>query len=99
VVEAFKLHGHRYAERAYGAGRPNDVGDLEGILGGRVCVECKSAKRLELSTWMDETEAERVAARADYGVLVVKRRLRSAGEAYAVLPLGQLARLLAELDR
>jgi hypothetical protein len=98
VVEVFRMHGHDFAERAYGAGRPDDTGDLDGILGGRVVVECKNANRLELGPWSDEAEAERIAARADFGLLVVKRRLKSAGQAFAVLPLGQAARLLKELD-
>ena len=40
VVTFFREHGHRYVERAYGSGRPLDVGDIDGIAG--VIIECKN---------------------------------------------------------
>lgn len=33
IVAFLRTHGHPYAERAYGAGRPGDVGDIDGIPG------------------------------------------------------------------
>lgn len=58
-------------------------------------VECKAAARLELSAWMDELGRERSNAGSDLGVLVVKRRNKGADEAFAVMPLGMFADLLA----
>jgi hypothetical protein len=97
AVEVFRANGHPHCERLLGAGRRADCGDLAGVR-GNVVVEVKDRQRLELAAWVDETERERIAAQAEYGLLIVKRRNRSAGEAYAIMPLGQMARLLAELD-
>jgi hypothetical protein len=47
-----------------------------------------------LTTWMDETEAERRNARADVGVLVLRRRGKgNPGDWWAYLPLGALVAL------
>ena len=45
------------AERAYGAGRPDDRGDIVGVPG--FVVECKNHARLELAVWCDEAEQRR----------------------------------------
>lgn len=92
VVAYLKSAGFPHAERAYGAGRPDDVGDID--LGLPVVLECKNHGRLELAQWVDETEIERAQANAVFGVAVVKRRQRPAFDGYAVLPLWQLAALL-----
>jgi len=96
VVAYLRASGFRQAERR-ALGGVNDRGDIAGLPG--VVIECKAAKRLELAQWADETEAERHNDDADYGVLVVKRRQRSTGNAYAILPLSQLVALLGERDR
>jgi hypothetical protein len=98
IVKALRYHGHRFAERAYGAGRPDDVGDISGILGGRVVIEAKDCKAFDLSGWLAEAEKERINARADFGVVVAKRRGKSAQSAYAILTLDTLARLLKEVE-
>ncbi len=46
VVAYLREHGFPDAERAYGAGRPEDIGDVVGIPG--VTVEVKNHARLEL---------------------------------------------------
>jgi len=92
VVECLRAHGHRYAERAYGAGRPEDVGDIDGILG--VVLECKAHRSIDLAGFMDEAERERVNAGAEIAVVVVKRRQKPVGQSYAVLTLDALAELL-----
>lgn len=74
-------------ERAYGAGRPEDVGDIDGIPG--VVIEAKSCRRFELSVWCGEAERE-AANRGDgsVGVVAVKAPGKSAAESYLVVRLG-----------
>jgi hypothetical protein len=96
VVAFLRSAGLVNAERAYGAGRPDDVGDIDGLPG--VVVEAKNCARLEFGPWLDEAERERANAGAQFGIVVAKRRQRPVGEAFAVMTLEQLARLLAERD-
>ena len=94
VVGYLREHGFPEAERAYGAGRPEDVGDIDGIPG--VTVEVKNHARLALAQWIDEAERERVNARQPYGVVVVKRRGKSAASSYVVCDLATFTRLIAD---
>lgn len=64
-----------HAERAYGAGRPDDVGDIDGVPG--VVFEVKDHKKHQLAAWMTELEHEVANANAVTGILVVKRRLHT----------------------
>lgn len=80
------------AERRALSGK-NDRGDVTG-LGPRYVIECKAARAIELATWIDETETERVNANADYGILVIKRRNKSVDKAYVVVPLWQMVQLM-----
>jgi hypothetical protein len=83
-----------YADRAPLTGN-KDRGDISGTPG--IVWELKNAKRLELGTWLTETETERLNAQADLGILVVKRRGHGKpGDQYAVLKLDQLIDLLKE---
>jgi len=94
VVAFLRDNGFPHVERAYGAGRPADVGDLDGTPG--VCWELKNCAKLEPAAWVDETETERRHARARFGIVVAKRRRKAAGDAYAIVPLAQMAQLLIE---
>lgn len=85
------------AERCYGAGRSDDIGDVRGLPG--FVVEVKNQRELRFAEWVDETEVERVNAREPFGVLVVKRRMKPISDAYAVMPLRQLVDLVDELQR
>ncbi len=74
-----------------------DRGDIGGVrhMGGRIVVECKSTTRMELSRWLAETEVERGNDDALAGLVVHKRRGKSApGEQYVTMRLGDLAALL-----
>jgi len=80
------------AARAYGAGRPDDVGDVTGVDG--FCVEVKCHRALDLAGWADEASREAVNAGAGIvGVVVAKRQRRPAENAYAVLRLTDFATL------
>lgn len=94
IVNYLRLHGFPYAERRALTGT-NDMGDITGT--GPLVWECKNHATLKLSEWLRETETERDNARADYGILVVKRRgVGHPGQQYAVMPLEDLVRLLKE---
>lgn len=94
IVSFLRDHGFPYAERAYGAGRPADVGDINGVAG--FVLEAKCHKTIDLAGWAAEAAAEAVNARASWWAVIAKRRNRPIEDAYVVMPLGQFAKLLAE---
>jgi Holliday junction resolvase len=94
VVGFLREHGFPYCERHYGAGRPDDVGDIDGIPGWTV--ECKAHKALNLAGWSDEAESERQHGRQRFAAVVAKRRNRSTGDAYVIVSLSTFANLLAD---
>lgn len=70
TVNFLREQGFVHAERRalHGA---TDLGDITGVPG--VVFECKSHKTYKLGEWADETAEERDNAKADVGVLIVKR--------------------------
>lgn len=99
VVAVLRAAGHRYAERGYRLGAPDDRGDVDGIPG--YLFECRNRRAIELAGWLDEivAEAEAVATWrrvSQVPVLVVKRRGKPASQAYAVLELATFAKLIAD---
>ena len=98
VRDRFRYAGHRYVERSYGAGRGDDVGDLSGVLGGRLVVQCKDTGRIDLSGALDNAEIQRINARGDYGAVVQKRRGKGAGKAYFIMELDAACALLKEIE-
>ena len=75
VAEYLRDHGHPHAERAYGAGRPADVGDLDGLPG--YVVECKCHRTIDLAGFMHEAVAEAANVGPDIvPVVIAKRRNR-----------------------
>lgn len=69
LVGALQRLGWPHAERRALSGI-NDKGDTTGHPG--LVFEMKDAKTWNAAAWMRETEAERVNANADYGILVIK---------------------------
>lgn len=96
VVCHLRANGFPHAERAYGAGRPDDRGDIDGIPG--VVIEAKNCARLELAKWIEEAERERANANAAYGVVVYKRRGHNAAKAYVTMTLDTFAAIMREGD-
>lgn len=97
VARYLQAHGFPHAERRSLRG-VLDAGDITGCPG--VCIEvkggdaAKSASDLLVADWLAETEAERVNAGADIGLLVLQRRgvgPANAGRWWAVLTLPVLA--------
>lgn len=94
------------AERAYGAGRPDDVGDL--IVGAWVplLVECKAGRKSERGVWIREAREKVTTTRAGAIPVVVERRRGSPVEtAFVTLDLDgfcslidAVARRVADLD-
>lgn len=83
-------------ERAYGAGRPDDVGDIDGI--SWLAVSCKDHQTLRFSQWLDEVQEQAVAARKGHAVVIAKCARRATGDAYAVMRLRDFADLVAEFE-
>ena len=72
-----------------------DAGDLGGI--PEVAFECRDRNRLTLSENVDDANERAHHKGADYGVTIMKRRGRGAGDAYVALDLTTFVRLLQEL--
>src|ERR1039458_9776019 len=93
TVRYLQENGFPKAERRALAGN-SDKGDIVNI---PAVIECKNAQRIELSTWCDEADVERINAGERFGILVIKRRNKGINKAYAVVPLSQMVELLNEV--
>jgi hypothetical protein len=71
-----------------------DKGDIAGIPAW--VIEAKNQNSSNWAEWMDETERERRNDHADFGLLIVRRRLKVIERAYAVLPLVQAVSLIID---
>lgn len=92
LVNWFNQHGHPGVERAYGAGRPDDRGDLTGIPG--FTIEAKNHQKITLATFVDETAREAHNAGTPWYATIIKRRSRPPADAYVVMPLHIFADLI-----
>jgi len=77
----------------------NDRGDIAGVYirGKRCVVECKNCKRMELSSWLDEAEAERGNDDADFKAVLHKRRgagVKNFGKNYVSMELDDFLALI-----
>lgn len=78
----------------------NDRGDVSGVyfMGEPFVLECKNCRRMELSSWMDEADAEAGNADAPYYAVIHKRRGcgdKSFGDNYVTMPLSVFERILS----
>jgi hypothetical protein len=96
IVTYLREHGFPFAERAYGAGRPDDRGDIDGVPGW--VLEAKCHREIDLAGWVTEATAEATNARSHFWAVIAKRRNRPVSDAYVIMSLSQFARLLAEED-
>jgi len=86
VAEYLVTAGWPCAEPSRRSGWLDDRGDIDGIPG--VVIEVKDQQRHDLSGWLRELADEIDNAKAETGVLVVKRKgTTDAGQWYAVMPL------------
>jgi hypothetical protein len=96
IVDYLRTHGFPFAERTYGAGRPDDKGDIDGIAGW--VLEAKNHKTIDLARWADEAAKEAQTCRSHLWAVIAKRRNRPVSDSYVVMSLEQFARLLADDD-
>ena len=94
IVGYLQAHGFPYAERRFGAGQQNDKGDILGIPG--VTIEAKNHAKFAQSDWLAQAETERVNAGNKHGVVVVKRRGKSAGEGFVVMTLETFCEIVGD---
>lgn len=76
-----------------------DKGDISGVPGA--VIEVKNQKTYKLAEWMRETETERLNAKEELGVLVVKPNgigVSRVKDWWCVLPLEALAKLLKQVE-
>ena len=73
-----------------------DIGDVHA---DPFALEFKNERTLRLAAYVDQAEREAEAAGLPYGVAVVKRRGKGAGQGYVVMSLATFARLLAHIRR
>ncbi len=95
VVKVLRNAGHQFVERAYGAGRHDDRGDIDGLPG--FVIEAKNCGRIELGPWMDEAVRE-ASHGACIPVVVIKRRNRAATDGFVVMRLSDWAELVRDGD-
>lgn len=86
--------GWTSAERRV-AGATLDKGDIYGIIG--CVIEAKNEKKITLSEYLKELEVEMRNAKADMGVVMVKKKgTTDAGQGYAVMPISLWTKLMKE---
>ena len=93
LVNYLKTSGFSDARRIALAGS-QDKGDVEtrGLIW-----EVKNQKSYKIPAWLDETGEEKANAKADFGILAIKLVGIGLGKTenwWAVLPIGELVRLL-----
>ena len=92
VAAYLREHGFPMADRRYGAGVQYDKGDLVGV--PDFALECKNQRTIDLAGFLDEAIVEAKHARARFGAAIIKRRQRSAKDAYVVMSLEQFVELI-----
>ena len=97
LAQYLRERGFGKAQRRYGAGAQFDTGDITGVRD--VVIEAKCVKSITLAAFMDETEAEKLNAKADLGLCVIKRSRQPIEKAYAVMSLEEIVTLLIEAGR
>ncbi|MDJ0010117.1 hypothetical protein [Gordonia alkanivorans] len=95
ILKLARRSGFPFAERTR-PGRREDEGDIH--LAPGVIVQTKDQKTAVWRDWLSELKSQRLAARADHGILVVKRRGTGGRPPLhlAVMPLDDMLRLLCD---
>jgi hypothetical protein len=97
LVAYLREHGFPHASRAYGAGRPDDQGDIAGV---PWTVQAKAVKEMRLGETLDivGVQASRRAVWA-WPIAIFKRRQRPVGEAFVVMTLDTFTGLYTARER
>jgi hypothetical protein len=78
-------------ERAYGAGRPKDVGDLAN---DPICAyECKALRKYDLATAVAEAATEAGNANKPFGIALIKKPRAGIQDCYVVMDFHTWRRL------
>lgn len=92
VRDAFRALGFPHTERTR-AGHPDDHGDM--WLAPGLMAQVKDVGKPEYGVWLEETEQQRAAGKADRAVLVHKRRgVADPAHWFVVMTVEQAADLL-----
>ena len=101
LVRFLQGQGFPNAERrALGGGSSGeDLGDITGI--PALCMEVKNQRSYKIPAWILESETERINARADFGILVVKPNgvgitPNKVGQWWGILPMQAMIDLLRD---
>lgn len=86
--------GFPSADREFGAGRTDDVGDIRNV--PRTVIEVKAEKAFNPAGWLAEAEAERKNAGAEYGIVFAKRPGKSMKDGYFIMRIEDGIALLRE---
>lgn len=92
AVALLKSVGFNDADREFGAGRKDDVGDVRNV--PNTVVEVKAEKAFNPSGWIAEAEVERQNAGADWGIVIAKRPGKAIKDGYFLMRAEDGARLL-----
>lgn len=101
LVRFLQGQGFPNAERRAlgGGGFGEDLGDITGI--PALCMEVKNQKSYRIKEWLKETETERINAKADFGILVVKPNgigitPDKVGQWWGIMPMQMMMDLLRD---
>lgn len=94
IAKYLVTQGWVHAERRI-AGATEDKGDIYGIIG--CVIEAKNEKKITLSDYLKELEVEMRNAKAETGVVMIKKRgTTDVGQGYAVMPISEWVELMKE---
>lgn len=96
VVAYLVANSYPYAERAYGAGRPDDRGDVDGVPGWTL--QLKAEQRLDVAGALDSAERQRGDRLHGYAAAILKRRNKPVAAAYVVMTLETFAAIAGEAN-
>jgi hypothetical protein len=88
VVSFLVANGYPYAERAYGAGRPDDRGDIDGLPGW--ILQCKAHKELDVGAALLAAERQ-CPDHLHWPAAICKRVGHPVRQAYVVMSLATFA--------
>ena len=92
TVALLRAAGFKDADREFGAGRAEDVGDVRNV--PNTVIEVKAEKAFNPSGWLLEAEAERQNAGADWGIVIAKRPNKAMKDGYFLMRAEDGIRLL-----
>lgn len=97
VVRFLQANGFLKARRKVQTGSLDEA-DVAVDDGNVFCAELKDCARISLSEFIDEAVAEAKNAHSKWGLVIIKRRNRGVGEAYATMRLSDWTEMAHELE-